>query len=97
LVFSLSGGFKQLAIIASASLLVVYFGVVAATIKLRLQETDKSIGFRLPFGVGIPALAAISILWFLSNLEMKEIASLAIFLGILSLLYLLIEFYRKKK
>jgi APA family basic amino acid/polyamine antiporter len=96
LVFSLSGGFKQLAIIASASLLVVYFGVVAATIKLRLQETDKSIGFRLPFGVGIPVLAAISILWFLSNLAMKEITSLVVFLAVLSVLYILIEFYKKR-
>jgi L-asparagine transporter-like permease len=96
LVFSLSGGFKQLAIIASASLLVVYFGVVAATIKLRLKETDKSKGFRLPFGVAIPVLAAISIIWFLSNLAMKEITSLVVFLGVLSVLYILIEFYIKR-
>jgi basic amino acid/polyamine antiporter, APA family len=95
-VFSISGGFKQLAIIASASLLVVYFGVVAATIKLRLQEKGKTKGFRLPFGVGIPVLAAISILWFLSNLALKEITSLAIFLAILSILYLLIVFFGKR-
>jgi basic amino acid/polyamine antiporter, APA family len=95
-VFSISGGFKQLAIIASASLLVVYFGVVAATIKLRLQEKGKAKGFRLPFGVGIPILAAISILWFLSNLALKEITSLVIFLGILSVLYLLIVFFGKR-
>ncbi len=96
LVFSLSGGFKQLAIIASASLLVVYFGVVAATIKLRLQEKGKTKGFRLPFGVGIPILAAISIMWFLSNLAIKEITSLSIFLAVLSLLYLLIVFFGKR-
>ncbi|MCP9764046.1 APC family permease [Lacihabitans soyangensis] len=95
-VFSISGGFKQLAIIASASLLVVYFGVVAATIKLRLQEKGKTEGFRLPFGVGIPILAAISILWFLSNLALKEITSLVIFLGILSVLYLLIVYFGKR-
>jgi amino acid transporter len=95
-IFSISGGFKQLAIIASASLLVVYFGVVAATIKLRLQETTKSEGFRLPFGLGIPILAAISILWFLSNLAIKEITSLVVFLAVLSVLYLLIEFYNKR-
>jgi len=95
-IFSISGGFKQLAIIASASLLVVYFGAVAATIKLRLQETTKSKGFRLPFGVGIPVLAALAILWFLSNLALKEITSLVIFLAILSVLYLLIVFFGKR-
>jgi Na+/H+ antiporter NhaD/arsenite permease-like protein len=46
--------------------------------------------------VAIPVLAAISIIWFLSNLAMKEITSLVVFLGILSVLYNLIEFYNKR-
>jgi basic amino acid/polyamine antiporter, APA family len=95
-IFSISGGFKQLAVIASASLLVVYLGVVLATIKLRLQETDKNNAFRLPFGITIPVLAALSIIWFLSNLAKKEITSLLIFLSVLSLIYLIIEFLKKR-
>ncbi|MFY7911538.1 MAG: amino acid permease, partial [Emticicia sp.] len=96
-IFSISGGFKELAIIASASLLTVYLGVVLATIKLRLNENGKTDGFRLPAGITIPILAAISILWFLSNLAIKEVSSLAIFLVVLSIIYYLITFLGKKK
>jgi len=96
-IFSISGGFKELAIIASASLLTVYLGVVLATIKLRLDENGKTDGFRIPGGITIPILAAISIVWFLSNLALKEVSSLAIFLVVLSLIYFLITFLGKKK
>ena len=96
-IFSISGGFKELAIIASASLLTVYLGVVLATIKLRLDENGKTDGFRIPGGITIPILAAIAILWFLSNLAIKEVSSLAIFLVALSVIYFLITFFEKKK
>jgi basic amino acid/polyamine antiporter, APA family len=96
-IFSISGGFKELAVIASASLLTVYLGVVLATIKLRLTEETKVDGFRLPVGITIPILATISIIWFLSNLAIKEISSLAIFLVVLTVIYFLITFFGKKK
>ena len=88
--FSISGGFKELAVIASASLLTVYLGVVLATIKLRLNENGKSEGFRLPAGITIPILATMAILWFLSNLAINEITSLVIFLAVLSIVYFFI-------
>jgi amino acid transporter len=96
-IFSISGGFKELAIIASASLLTVYLGVVLATIKLRLDENGKTDGFRIPGGITIPILAAMAIVWFLSNLAIKEVSSLAIFLVALSAIYFLITFFGKKK
>ncbi len=89
-VFSISGGFKELAVIASASLLTVYLGVVLATIKLRSKEKIRTTGFRLPGGIAIPIMAAIAILWFLSNLAFKEISSLVIFLAVLSVVYFFI-------
>ncbi len=95
-IFSISGGFKDLAIIASASLLSIYMGVVLATIKLRLQQKHtQTNSFKLPFGITIPIISAISILWFLSNLAFKEMQSLGIFLLILSIIYLIILFLGK--
>ncbi len=38
-IFSISGGFKQLAILASAVILLIYLAVILATIKLRQAET----------------------------------------------------------
>nr|WP_299415810.1 amino acid permease [uncultured Emticicia sp.] len=95
-IFSISGGFKELAIIASASLLTVYLGVVLSTIKLRLDENGETNGFRLPGGITIPILAAIAIVWFLSNLAILEVSSLAIFLVVVSAIYILINFFGKK-
>ena len=95
-IFSVAGGFKELAIIASASMLTIYLGVVLATIKLRLKnKSQKSDYFKLPFGITIPIIAGISIIWFLSNLEAKEFISLGIFLSLLSIVYLLISFLKK--
>ncbi len=95
-IFSISGGFKALAIVASASLLSIYFGVVLATIRLRFKNnTNKIPIFKLPFGITIPVLATIAILWFLSNLAWSEMKSLGILLAVLSLIYLLI--YGRKK
>jgi basic amino acid/polyamine antiporter, APA family len=94
--FAISGGFKALAIVASASLLSIYLGVVLATIKLRLKNNaDNMHNFKLPFGVTIPVLATIAILWFLSNLALSEMKSLGILLAVLSFIYLII--YGRKK
>jgi basic amino acid/polyamine antiporter, APA family len=94
--FAISGGFKTLAVVASASMLSVYLGVVLATIKLRLKNKGNNLPlFKLPFGITIPVLATVSILWFLSNLAMTEVMALGILLLVLSLIYLII--YGRKK
>lgn len=95
-IFSVAGGFKELAIIASASMLTIYMGVILATIKVRLtNKLNETEYFKLPFGISIPIIAGISILWFLSNLAAKEFISLGIFLVILSIVYLIINFLKK--
>lgn len=95
-VIAISGSFKQLAVIASASNLLLYLGVVMATIKLRRKEattTEKT--FKVPGGITIPILAAIGILWFLSNLAQKEIISFLVFIGVLSGIYFVVMRFKK--
>ena len=41
-IFSISGGFKQLAILASAAILLVYLGVTLATVKMRTTKQDTA-------------------------------------------------------
>ncbi len=97
-IFAVSGGFKELAIIASASLLSIYMGVVLATIKLRLTaKSENTDTFQLPLGVTIPIIAAIAIMWFLSNLSANEFMSLGIFWGILTFIYLIISVIERNK
>jgi APA family basic amino acid/polyamine antiporter len=97
LVIAIFGGFRQLAILASASTLLIYLGVVLATLKLRNQgspEGEKS--FRVPGGPIVPLLAICVIIWLLTNLSKKELTGIVIFLAVLSLIYLLRIWWRRK-
>lgn len=53
-----AGGFRQLAVIASASMLLVYFGVSLAVIKLRRMKEAEPEEFKIPFGYTVPILSA---------------------------------------
>ncbi len=98
LVFSISGGFKQLAILASAAILLIYLSVILSTIRLRLNKkyTDENT-FRAPGGLGFPIIGIISIIWLLSSLSKWEILSTLIFLVAVSLLYVLSKQFGKNK
>jgi amino acid transporter len=95
--FAISGGFKQLATIASAAVLIIYLGVVLASVKLRKNETtttEKT--FRVPGGVIVPLMATGGIVWLLSNLTRPELTGIAIFILVLSLIYLVTKLVKKK-
>ena len=95
--FAISGGFKQLATIASAAVLIIYLGVVLASIKLRKKETattEKT--FRVPGGVIVPLMATGGIVWLLSNLTRPELTGIAIFILVFSLIYLVTKLVKKK-
>jgi amino acid transporter len=95
-IFAVTGGFRQLIIIASASLLIIYLGVVLAVIKHRVtNNTSDKIPFKLPFGILIPAIAAVSILWFLSNLKTPEWIGVGIALVSLSAIYALMKWLKR--
>jgi basic amino acid/polyamine antiporter, APA family len=93
LFFALAGGFKQMAIISSASILLIYLGVSLATIKLRRRnkaDQDKRY-FRIRGGYTVPVLSVLVIVWFLSNLTRNEMLGIGIFILLLSLFYILIK------
>ena len=96
--FATFGGFKQLAILSSAALLIIYLGVALAVIKLRINEKKevKSETFRIPGGYVVPILSTFIILYFLSNLTKNEMITTAIFIGIISIIYLGIIKFKKK-
>jgi len=97
LLFAIFGTFHQLAILATAATLIIYFGTVLATIKLRkknIAESEKT--FRVPGGVIIPLLAVCVIIWLLSSLSAPELKGIGIFILVFSLIYFLIKFFKKK-
>jgi basic amino acid/polyamine antiporter, APA family len=96
--FAISGGFKQLATVASAAVLITYLGVVLASIKLRSKyiiTTEKT--FRMPGSIVVPLLATAGIIWLLSNLTQPELTGIGIFILVFSAIYLIIYQVKKKQ
>ncbi|MBN3581351.1 amino acid permease [Algoriphagus aestuarii] len=91
------GGFRQLAVIASASMLLVYFGVCLSVIWLRKKQESQPGDFKIPFGPVVPILSAAIILFFLSNLTGYEKTGLFIFFVALTVIYYLVRAIRNKK
>ena len=99
IIFASSGGFKQLAVLASSSVLIIYLAVVLASIRLRYKKgaADETGTFKMPGGLIIPILAIGTICWFLSHITRDEIKALAIFFAVLTVFYFIREKLRKRK
>jgi amino acid transporter len=97
LIFSISGQLQQLIIIASASILLIYLGVVLATIQLRrkMPPAKQDGGFRIPGGMIIPLLAATAIIWLLAHLSKKEVIYELIFIVVFCVIYLVMKLSKK--
>ncbi len=97
-IFSISGSFKQLAILASSAILLVYLAVILSNIKLRLFKNEiGEPSFRPPGGLVIPMIGIVSILWLLSSLSLKEIYSTMIFVLIVCTIYLITKKYSRNQ
>ncbi len=94
--FACTGEFKQLAMLSSASFLLIYLGVVLAVIKYRITKQDETGAYKIPGGYAVPVFSMAAILWFLSNLPANELTAMMIFLVLLSVIYLITNLLRKK-
>jgi amino acid transporter len=97
-VIAASGQFQQLVIIASASMLLIYLGVVLATIKLRrIKSVNDEQTFRIPGGLIVPLLAMAVIVWLLISLSGKEFLYEGIFVAIFCMIYVMMKFTKKTR
>jgi amino acid transporter len=90
---AVSSSFTQLAIIANVAALTLYLMCVAAS--YALQRRDVRAGgtpFSVPGGATVPILAAIVILWLLSNASRREFYVEGLVLAVAALYY----FIRKR-
>lgn len=93
-----SGGFKQLATLASSSVLIIYLAVVLAMIRMRYKKDDAvSTSFKVPGGLLIPALAVCTICWFLYQVTWPEVKAISIFFLLMSVVYFLNTVSRKQQ
>ena len=87
LVLAASGAFRQLAVLASMSLLIVYLAVALATLRFRRTEPFAPGAFRLPGGPVVPLLASATVLWLLAHSTRTESAAVALLLALASVWY----------
>ena len=95
---SVAGGFKQLAILASAAILLVYLAVILATIKMRSKKQgadEKS--FKIPGGLIIPIVGIFTIVWLLTSLSKWEVLSAVIFIAAICAIYFVMKKLKKEK
>ncbi len=76
---AVSGTFQMLAVLASGSILIVYIGVCAATVKVRMRDGEPSAEeFKMPAGYVVPILGSSVIIWMLSQMSQDEWLSIII-------------------
>lgn len=95
--FAITGEFKQLAILSSASVLLIYLGVALALIKLRLDKKAESDTFKVWGGYTVPVISILIILWVLSNLKNAELIGIVSFTAIISAIYMAMYLLKKRK
>lgn len=96
-IFSVSGGFKQLAIMASAAILFIYLAVILSTIEMRRKKTGKAENiFIIPLGLTIPFIGIATIVGLLSSLSFWEILSTLIFIVIISVIYFATQWMKNR-
>jgi amino acid transporter len=95
-IFASIGEFKQLAILSSASYLLIYLGVILSVIKFRITKRYQMGTYVVPGGYIIPAISVLSILWLLSNIPFNELRAMIVFVLLLTAIYFVIKILKKK-
>ncbi len=85
--FASTGGFKQLAIISSATILLIYLGVSLSVVKFKKLNTGSGNAFKTPGGYLVPVLSCLTIIYLLSKLALNEFLVISVAILLLSTLY----------
>lgn len=96
-IFSIAGGFQQLAIMGSAIILLIYLAVILSTVKLRKKkiEGDEKT-FIAPGGLVTPLIGIVAITWVLTSLGKWEILSTIIFITIVCIIYFAMKWIKNR-
>jgi APA family basic amino acid/polyamine antiporter len=95
---AVSGGFKQLVVIATMSILLLYLGVIFALIKFRSKKYNHTpASFKVPGGLTIPIVAIIILAWLIFQSKSNEIMATGTMMAVLSVIYLLRYFIAGRK
>jgi basic amino acid/polyamine antiporter, APA family len=86
--FAVTGTFRQLAVLSSASVLLIYFAVSLSVLGLRRRKVEASQQmFCIPGGPLVPLLSCTVVLWLLSHAARAEVLGLSLLLIVASAVY----------
>ena len=77
LVLAVTGAFRQLAVLSSMALLLVYLGVCLSALKLRYTRARVPGSFRMPGGPVVALLASATVVWLLAHSTWRETTAIA--------------------
>jgi amino acid transporter len=86
-VFAISGAFRQLAVLATISQLLIYLVVCLGVLWRRRVITAAPKAFRIPCGPVVPLLGAAAVLWLLSHSTRAEVIAILSTLAIAAIYY----------
>ncbi|WP_336517132.1 APC family permease [Pollutibacter soli] len=95
-IFCVAGGFRQLAVLASGAVLLIYLAVALSVLKLRMKTQPGEKIFRIPFGPLVPLISIAAIIWLLTSLSRTEVLSTIGFIGLISVFYLFTSSYKRR-
>jgi amino acid transporter len=84
--FTISGAFRPLAVLATISQLLIYLAICLAALRMRRVRNPP---FRVPGGPVIPLLGASAVLWLLSNSTRNEVFAVSAALVLASIYYVI--------
>jgi amino acid transporter len=87
--FTISGAFRPLAVLATISQLLIYFGVCLAVLQLRRVRAQVPGAFRAPAGPIVPLLGIAAVLWLLSHSTRVEVAAVTVMLALATAYYMI--------
>ena len=90
-----TGEFRQLAMLSSASYMLIYLGVILSVFKFRNSRVTRSGRFLM--GYMVPLISTVVIIWVLSKIPANELTGMIIFLGILTGIYFILEIVRRRR
>jgi len=94
--FALTGTFKQLAVVASGSILLVYLGVSLAVIALRRRVGPPSAEqFRIPGGPIVPVCSSAVVAWLLLQMTAGEAIGVGALLAVTVAIYVARKAFQK--
>jgi basic amino acid/polyamine antiporter, APA family len=91
---ALTGTFKQLAVVASGSILLVYLGVSLAVIALRRRPPSAD-QFRIPGGPIVPICSSAVVMWLLLQMTASEAIGVGTLLAVTVLIFFAHKAFRK--